>query len=104
MPGTRPGMTTEFAKPAPHDVQLAHWGIRTFRPSLLGLAGVLHGLEGLELDIVEFTVLLLDLADVDVLDDVAGLGIDRDRTARALPFHALHGLDQLVAVGVAFRL
>src|SRR6201995_318114 len=72
--------------------------------SLLGLAGVLHVREGLELDIVELAVLLLDLADVDVLDDVARLRVDRDRAARALPLHALHGLDQLVAVGVAARL
>ena len=65
------------------------------------LAGVLDRLEGRELDVVELAVLLLDLADVDVLHDVARLGIDRDRPARALPGHALHGRDQRVAVGLA---
>src|SRR4051812_21352310 len=59
--------------------------------SLLRLAGVLHGLEGLEFDVVKFAVDLLDLADVDVLHDVAGFRIDRDRTARAFPLHPLHG-------------
>src|SRR5215475_10709461 len=72
--------------------------------SLLGLAGILDGVEGLELDVVELAVDLLHLADVDVLDDVAGIRIDRDRTARALPLHPLHGRDQLVAVGIATRL
>src|SRR6202790_4608768 len=77
-----------FARPARH-------------PSLLRLAGVLDGLKSLELDVVEFAVDLLDLADVDVLHDVAGLRVDRDRPPRAFPFHALHGLDQRIAVGVA---
>src|SRR6266852_28995 len=69
--------------------------------SLLRLAGVLDGLEGLEFDIVEFAVDLLDLADVDVLHDVAGFRIDRDRAARAFPLHPLHGFDQRIAVGLA---
>src|ERR1700693_4997516 len=72
-----------------------------FRASLLGLAGVLDRLKSLEFDVIEFAVDLLDLADMDVLDDVAGIRIDRDRAARALPFHPLHGFDQLVAVGIA---
>src|SRR4051795_3325083 len=72
-----------------------------FRASLLRLAGVLYRLEGRELDVVEFAVDLLDLADVDVLDDVAGFGIDRDWAARAFPLHALHRLDQRIAVGIA---
>src|ERR1051325_11113333 len=65
---------------------------------------ILHVLVCRELDVVELAVLLLDLADIDVLDDVAGVRIDRDRTARALPLQALHGGDQLVAVGVAVGL
>src|SRR5262245_42965771 len=73
----------------------------TASPSLLGLAGILHCLEGREFDVVEFTVDLLDLADVDVLHDVAGFRIDRDRAARALPLHPLHRLDQRIAVSVA---
>src|SRR5437660_1367173 len=57
---------------------------------------VLHVVVGGELDVVELAVLLLDLADIDVLDDVARLRIDRHRAARALPLEALHGRDQLV--------
>src|SRR5258708_36959320 len=93
MPGPRPGMT---------------WRVRgkTLRRSrsarsLLRLAGVLDGLEGREFDVVEFAVDLLDLADVDVLHDVAGFRIDRNRAARAFPLHPLHGLDQRIAVGLA---
>src|SRR5262249_14542918 len=63
-------------------------------PSALGLLlhfqRVFDGIEGRELDIVKLALHLLDLADVDVLDDVARLRIDRDRSARAFPFHALH--------------
>src|SRR5229473_5638576 len=77
-----------FARPARH-------------PSLLRLAGVLDGFKSLELDVVEFAVDLLDLADVDVLHDVAGFRIDRDRAARALPLQPLHGLDQRIAIGLA---
>src|SRR4051812_13418572 len=69
--------------------------------SLLGLAGILHRLEGREFDVVEFAVDLLDLADVDVLHDVAGFRIDRDRAARAFPLHALHRIDQRIAVGLS---
>src|ERR1700733_7576317 len=36
------------------------------------------------LDIGQLAVDLLDLADVDVLDDVAGVGVDLDRPARAV--------------------
>src|SRR5258705_6584523 len=93
MPGTSPGVT---------------WRVRggrsrspTVAPSLLRLAGVLDGLEGCEFDVVELAVDLLDLADVDVLHDVAGFRIDRDRAARAFPLHPLHGFDQRIAVGLA---
>src|SRR3981081_4888186 len=82
--------------------------VKDFRSPPLSLLGgfdrILDGLEGRELDVVEFAVLLLDLADIDVLDDVAGVRIDRDRTARAFPFHPLHGGDQPIAVGLAPRL
>src|SRR5262249_34695213 len=73
-------------------------------PTLLLLHRILHRLEGLELDVVQLAVHLLDLAEVDVLHDVAGVGIDRDDSARALPFHALHGGDELVALGLAVGL
>src|ERR1700712_1460281 len=72
--------------------------------SLLRLADILDGLEGLEFDVVKFAVDLLDLADIDVLHDVAGFRIDRDRAARAFPLHPLHGADQGIAIGLAARL
>src|SRR5882757_3272192 len=93
MPGTSPGMTPRERSPRP--------GMTSHAASLLGLAGVLDGVEGLELDIVELAVDLLDLADIDVLHDVAGIRVDRDRAARAFPLHPLHGLDQAIAVGLA---
>src|SRR5262249_4586639 len=69
--------------------------------SFLCLAGILDGVESLEFDVVELAVNLLDLSDVDVLDDVAGLRIDGNRATRTFPLHPLHRLDQLVAVRVA---
>src|SRR5258705_989707 len=51
--------------------------------SLLRLAGVLDGLEGLELDVVEFAVDLVDLPDVHVLPEVPGFRIDPDLAALA---------------------
>src|SRR6185437_7034485 len=83
------------------------WGPRprmTPSASLLRLAGILDVIEGLELDVVELAADLLHFPDVDVLDDVARLRVDRDRAARALPLHSLHGCDQLVALGIAIRL
>src|SRR5262245_38348735 len=68
---------------------------------LLHLQGVLDRIELRELDVVELAVDLLDLADIDVLDDLAGVRIDRDRPARALPRHALHRADQGVGIGLA---
>src|SRR4029077_5179403 len=66
-----------------------------------GLQRVFHVREGLELLRPQVPVDLLDLAHVDVGDDVAGRGVARDRAARAFERHALHRRDQLVAVGVA---
>src|SRR6516225_4893620 len=65
--------------------------------SLLGLAGVLDGLKGCELDIVELAVDFLDPADMDMLNDAARRRVDRYRAARALPSPCLHCSDQLVA-------
>src|ERR1700694_3540926 len=67
-------------------------GLLLGEPSLLGLSGILDGLKSLEFDVIEFAVDLLDLGDVDVLYDVAGFRIDRDRAARAFPLHPLHGV------------
>src|SRR5271155_5461525 len=44
---------------------------------------------------------LLGTANIDRLDDVAGLGVDRHRPARAVPAHAFGGGDEAVAVGFA---
>src|SRR5689334_1404607 len=89
---------TRFALLPGHDGERAELRRRTTRKpaSLLGLAGILDRLEGGEFDVVEFAVDLLDLADVDVLHDVAGFRIDRDRAARAFPLHALHRCDQRI--------
>src|SRR5207247_4198620 len=93
MPGTSPGMTRRARAERP----------RSPRPatSLLRLAGVLDGLEGREFNVVELAVDLLDLADVDILHDVAGFRIDRDRPTRAFPLHPLHRFDQRIAVSLA---
>src|SRR5262249_45069805 len=76
-------------------------------PALLGLLllqWVLDGFEGRKLDVVKLALDLLDLADVDVLDDLARVRINGDRPARAVPFYALHRIDQRVAVGLALGL
>ena len=49
------------------------------------LPGSLHRLECGKLDVVEFAIFLLDLADIDVLHDVARFGIYRNGPARAFP-------------------
>src|SRR5579871_5043298 len=66
-----------------------------------GLEWVLHGRILVELDVVELAVAALDLANVDVLDDVARLRVDRDRATRAFPRHSLHRGEQRIAAGVA---
>src|ERR1043165_4904408 len=69
-----------------------------------GLHRVLDVLDLVELDIDELAADLLDPADVNRLDHVARLGVDRDRAARALPRHALDRVYQLSALGVAVGL
>ena len=54
-----------------------------------------------ELDVPELAVLLLDLAQVDVLHDVARLRVDEHRAARALEDLALHRGQQRVAAALA---
>src|SRR3974377_1350529 len=68
---------------------------------LLRLYRVLDVREGGELDVVQLAADLLDLADVFVVDDVARLRIDRNRSTRALPFGSFHCRNQRVAVGLA---
>src|SRR5215212_6677312 len=107
-PACAGGQEGEAASPAcncppPNPPPLAGEGAHRVRGNglLRGLARILDGLEGRELLIIELAVDLLDLADVDVLHDIARVGVDRDRSARALPLHALDGGHQLVAVCIA---
>ena len=51
--------------------------------------------------LLQFAADLLDPAEIDGLDDVARLRVDRDRAARAFPCQPLGGRDQRVAVGLA---
>src|SRR4051812_17200640 len=102
MRSIEPGISGSAVRNCAPEVRAdARPGLTPKTTSLLGLAGILHRLEGREFDVIEFAVDLLDLADVDVLHDVAGFRIDRDRAARAFPLHALHRLDQRIAIGLA---
>src|SRR5262245_40846564 len=51
---------------------------------------VFDGLKGSDLGVVKLAANLFDLADVNILDDLARFRINRNRSARALPLHALH--------------
>src|SRR6185312_4594005 len=61
----------------PYRLRLFLLGIEFF-PRILDLR------DGCEFDIREMAADALDTADIDVLDDVAGLRIDGDRPARAV--------------------
>src|SRR5829696_7406160 len=50
-----------------------------------------------EFDVEQIAPDPLHLADVDVLNDVAGLRVDRHRPSRARPAQPLHGRDQSLA-------
>src|SRR5258708_34397806 len=62
---------------------------------------VFDGFKRRKLHVVKLAIHLLDLADVDVVDHVPALCIDRHRTAGAFPRHALHALDHPFALGCA---
>src|SRR5262245_44667176 len=66
--------------------------------SLCGGPDVPDRLEPRELDVVQLAVRLLDLADIDVVDHVAGLAIGRHHAPRTFPGHPLHGGCQRLAV------
>src|SRR5438128_7004392 len=77
-------------------------GNRHRPPACAGsIALLLHPLLDRVLDVLDLVALdveqpaadFLDTADIDRLADVASLRIDRDRTARAFPFHRLGGRD-----------
>src|SRR6516225_5067734 len=62
------------------------------------LHGILHVLEFGNFHVADLAIHLLHPADINGVDDVPRLRIDRDRAARAFPAHALYGADQAVAV------
>src|SRR5437870_2657331 len=62
---------------------------------------VLYVLELGDFHVADLAANLLDAANVDRVDDVARVGIDRDRAARAFPFHAFDRADETVAIGLA---
>src|SRR5882762_12263 len=68
------------------------------------LARILEVREAVDLDVHELSVLLLDAPYVDGLDDVAGLGVDLYRPARALRLIALEELHRLVGIHLASEL
>jgi hypothetical protein len=55
--------------------------------------------EFVELDVVEATVRLFDLANVDRLHDVASFGVNHHGAPRARDFHPLERGHQFVAIG-----
>src|SRR6185312_2446376 len=71
------------------------------RISVLRLARILDRLERVEFHVLQHAVHAFDLADVDVLGDVARLRIDFHRTTRAHPFHAFHRGHERITLGIA---
>src|SRR6185312_10640712 len=65
---------------------------------------ILDRFEGGELDVLQVAAHLLNLADVDVVDHVTARRIDRHRTARTCPGHALHRCYQCAAAGITMGL
>src|SRR5262245_32564919 len=55
---------------------------------------ILDVLDRVDLDVEQLAAGALHAPDVDVLDDVARLRIDRDRSARAFPLHSFGRRDQ----------
>ena len=57
-----------------------------------------------EFDVVQAAADLLDFANINRLDYIARLGVDRDRPARARQLQPFDRRDQLIAIGRAARL
>src|SRR5207247_10043825 len=76
--------------------------IRTIGSLVLhaGLERILDVIDLVELDVDDLSANFLHSPDIDGLDDVARLLIDRHRAARALPGHSLGGVDATLAVGL----
>src|SRR5262249_31071948 len=66
-----------------------------------GLEGILDVLDLVELDVDELAAHPLYPTNVDGLDHVTGLRIDRHRAARAFPTHPLRRRDQRFGIGRA---
>src|SRR5262249_37063928 len=64
-----------------------HFHARAALVSLRGRPHVLHGLEVGKLYAIELAIHFFDFANVDIVDYVAGLRVDRHRAARAFPTH-----------------
>src|SRR5262245_16483584 len=96
-------------RPPPHHLRRRKYAARGLSraPRLsrlfLHFQRIFDGVERRKLHIVKLAVDLLDLADIDVLDDLSRLRINGNRPTRTLPFHSLHRGDQVLAVGLALR-
>ena len=64
------------------------------------LQRVFNGFEGRELYGPGLAIHLLDFTDIDVLHNVTSARVDRDRSARTFPFHALHGCDYRIGISL----
>src|SRR5215472_18910058 len=81
---------------------LANAGIETLTAARA--RRILDVLDLVERDVDELAADLLHPPDIDGLHHVAGIGVDRHRSARAVPLQPLGRRDQGIAVGVAARL
>src|SRR5262249_53324825 len=100
----RPG-TAMLPRPAPCAVATAR--AHELRIGTLAAARARRGLDVLHLverDVAELAADLLHPPDIDRLHHITGIGIDRHRSARAVPLQPLGRRDQGIAVGVATRL
>src|SRR5689334_686096 len=90
--------------PSKRMVSMGWAGLRV-KPAMtvvsLAFARVLHVLDHVELDVPQLPVLLLDLAQVDVLHDVAGLCVDVHGAARTFEDLAFHPADEGFAAALA---
>src|SRR6516225_8917803 len=103
----RPGTAT-LPRPAPRAVATARArkGSRTPIGTLAAACAcrILDVLDLVEGDVDELAADLLHPPDVDRLHHVAGVWVDRHRSARALPLQPLGRRDQGIAVGLPARL
>src|SRR5205823_12332597 len=82
-----------------HNRFLAVLGMTKQTPSQMSFAWVLHVGELVELDVDERSANFLDAPNVDGLHDIAGVGVDHDRTARTGDLHALECSHQCIGIG-----